>query len=148
MVSLIMLLVLVLFREFSIKLTKILFDCLPRANCFSNLQKFVLFTLIKSQSSEFKLNFKDVYRYLNPSSFKGVCHSTNFGIGVNNANLITTLNQYKKIPQHNRTYFFSLQQCDQLDRLFFNILPFVTMKMSPIMSKFCQSRLIILPNNQ
>ena len=37
-------------------------------------------------------------------------------------------------------------QCDQLVSLFFNIWPFATMKISPIISQICQSRLSIMPN--
>ena len=39
-------------------------------------------------------------------------------------------------------------QCDQMVRLFFNIWPFATMKISPIRSQFCQSRHSILPNKK
>ena len=39
-----------------------------------------------------------------------------------------------------------IKQCDQMVRLFFNIWPFETMKISPIMSQICPSRLSILPN--
>ena len=39
-------------------------------------------------------------------------------------------------------------QCDQMVRLFFNIWPFPTMQISPIMSQVCQSRLSILPNKK
>ena len=35
-------------------------------------------------------------------------------------------------------------QCDQMVRLFFSIWPFATMKISPIRSQICQSRLSIL----
>ena len=40
------------------------------------------------------------------------------------------------------------KQCDQMVRLFFNIWPFATMKISPIMSQICQSKLSILPNKE
>ena len=40
------------------------------------------------------------------------------------------------------------KQCDQMVRLFFNIWPFATMKISPIMSQICQSKLSILPNKK
>ena len=40
------------------------------------------------------------------------------------------------------------RQCDQMDRLFFNIWPFATMKISPKMSQIYQSRLSILPNKK
>ena len=40
----------------------------------------------------------------------------------------------------------SQKQCDEMVGLFFNIWPFATMKISPIMSQICQSRLTILPN--
>ena len=39
-------------------------------------------------------------------------------------------------------------QCDQMVILFFNIWPFVTMKISPIMSQICQSNLSILANKK
>ena len=41
-----------------------------------------------------------------------------------------------------------VSKCDQMVRLFFNIWPFATMKISPIMSQICQSQLSILPNNK
>ena len=37
-------------------------------------------------------------------------------------------------------------QCDQMVRLFFDIWPFGTMKVSPTLSQFFQSSLSILPN--
>ena len=40
------------------------------------------------------------------------------------------------------------EQCYQMVRLFFNICPFATMKISPIMSSICQSIISILPNNK
>ena len=39
-------------------------------------------------------------------------------------------------------------QWDQMVRLFFNVWPFATLKISPIMSQICQSRLSILPNKK
>ena len=39
-------------------------------------------------------------------------------------------------------------QCDQIVRLFFNIWPFGTMKISPIISQICQSSLSTLPNKK
>ena len=41
---------------------------------------------------------------------------------------------------------FNSSQCDQMVRLFLNIWPFATLKISPTMSQICQSRLSILPN--
>ena len=41
--------------------------------------------------------------------------------------------------------WLGLKQCDQMIRLFFNIWPFTTMKISPTMSYIWQSRLSILP---
>ena len=41
-----------------------------------------------------------------------------------------------------------IYQCDQMVRLFFNILPFATMKISPITSQICRSRLNILPTQK
>ena len=40
----------------------------------------------------------------------------------------------------------SQKQCDEMVGLFFNIWPFATMKISPIISQICHSRLTILPN--
>ena len=40
------------------------------------------------------------------------------------------------------------RRCDQMVRLFFNIWPFETMKISPIMSQIYQSRLSIFPNKK
>ena len=39
-------------------------------------------------------------------------------------------------------------QCDQMVRLFCNIGPLATMKISPIMSQICQSMFSILPNKK
>ena len=40
------------------------------------------------------------------------------------------------------------EQCDQIDKLFFNIWPFAVMKISTIMSQICKSMLSILPNKK
>ena len=42
----------------------------------------------------------------------------------------------------------SWHQCDKMVKLFFNIWPFETMKISPIMSQIWQSMLSILPNKK
>ena len=40
------------------------------------------------------------------------------------------------------------RQCDQTEKIFFNIRPFATIEISPIMSQFCQSSLSILPKKK
>ena len=44
--------------------------------------------------------------------------------------------------------FFAHQQYDKMVRLFLNIWPFATMKISPIMSQICQTILSNLPNKK
>ena len=47
-----------------------------------------------------------------------------------------------------RRAYLTVVQCDLMVILFFKIRPFATMKISPIMSQICQSRLSILPNKK
>ena len=52
---------------------------------------------------------------------------------------------YSRAPWFIR--FRRLNQCDQMARLYFNIWPFKSAKICPMVYEFCQSRSKILPNN-
>ena len=55
----------------------------------------------------------------------------------------------KKGQNINRSiYILVFPKCDQMFILFFKFWPFAAMKISPIMSQNCQSRLSIVPNKK
>ena len=62
--------------------------------------------------------------------------------------LIWIQTSFRSCLLYQHTSSFASYQCDQMVKLFFKSWPFATMKISPIMSQICQSRLSILPNKK
>ena len=112
------------------------------ATCFASIFKFwplpasfSLFLLFQYSAFEMRI------------SGLGSNHSTNWATTTTNCFFLWSLSTSPPAKPI-KFSFFILLQCDQMERLFLNIRPFVTMKISPIMSQICQSRPSILPNKK